>query len=250
MATPVTRPQPNEFLVEGRLVRLPVAVRDASTMFATYVVPSAIARRLFPQSAIQLAEIVPGRGLLTIAAIEYRDNDLGRYNEIAVAFPVRHGAGRPWPLFGMAIDFAAGRGGVYIHRLPVTTAFSCAAGREIWGFPKIVADIVIEDRGGERVATLSAGGAHVLTLSVVRRGRRRYADRPLDAFAIRDGVVWRTPFVSSGDRVGVRLGGARLELGGHAIAGELRALGLPKRPLLSGSVERFSARFEAPTPAA
>ena len=35
--------------------------------------------------------------------------------------------------------------------------------------------------------------------------------------------------------------------GEHAIARELRALGLPKRPLLSGWIERMSARFQPPT---
>ena len=250
LARPLASAATNEFLIEGRTVRLPVEVRDASTMFATFVVPSAAARRLFPQSEIRLAEIFPGRGLMSIAAVEYRDNDLGRYNEVAVAFPVRHGPGRPWPLVGMALDFARHRGGVYIHRLPVTTSFSCSAGREIWGFPKIVADITIEDRDGERIATLTVDGVHALTLSVRRStgGRRQFRDAPLDTFSIRDGVTRKTPFVSSGQGMGLRFGGARITLGDHPIAQELRALGLPKRPLLSGWVEKFSARFEAATP--
>src|SRR5207247_2312594 len=110
VARPLPSLRPHEFVVEGRVVRLPVEVRDASTMFATFVVPSAAARRLFPQTEIQLAEIFPGRGLMSVAAVDYRDNDLGRYNELAVAFPVRVGRGRPWPIVGMALDFARGRG--------------------------------------------------------------------------------------------------------------------------------------------
>jgi len=239
-------PALRDVAVEGQAVRLPVVVRDATSMFATFLVPSAPARRLFPQSTIELAEVFPGRALLSLAAIEYRDNDLGRYLEMAVAFPVRLANGRrPWPLVGMALDFRAGRGGVYIHRLPVTTAFSCEAGRGIWGFPKTVSDLRFEDAGERRSASWTEGGRLVFALAAARGGRRSFRDAPLDAYAIRDGVVRRTRFTSSGDEVGMHLG-ATVTLGDHPWAEELRALGLPKRPLMSGWTGRFTARFEAP----
>ncbi|MBP0662056.1 acetoacetate decarboxylase family protein, partial [Mycobacterium tuberculosis] len=41
--------------------------------------------------------------------------------------------------------------GVYIPWLPVNQTFTCAAGREIWGFPKEIADIRITPvRRGKR----------------------------------------------------------------------------------------------------
>jgi hypothetical protein len=51
----------------------------------------------------------------------------------------------------------------------------------------------------------------------------------------------------SGERVGFRRGGARIELGDHPIAHELRSLGLPKKPLFSTAIGRMRGRFEAPT---
>jgi hypothetical protein len=50
----------------------------------------------------------------------------------------------------------------------------------------------------------------------------------------------------SGEGVGFRFGGARLELGTHPIAEELRSLGLPKRPLFSTTIARMSGKFFAP----
>ncbi len=235
-----------EHTIEGRAVRLPVEVRDASSCFATFLVPSAAARRLFPQTSIELAEIVPGRALCSVAAIEYRDNDLGRYHELAVAFPVRRTPGSALPFLGMVLDFRSGRGGVYIHRLPVTTAFSCAAGREIWGFPKTVDAIDIQDAGGWRTARLDVDGEPALTLSVKRRGRLSFRELPLDAYSIASGVVRRTPFVSSGEGAGMGFGGATLALGRGTIADELRGLGFPRRPLFSGWIGKMSSRFEAP----
>jgi hypothetical protein len=87
---------------------------------------------------------------------------------------------------------------------------------------------------------------HVLTLTVTRGGRGRMAPMPQDALAVRDGVLWRTPSVMHGEGVGTRLGGATLTLGRHPIADELRSLGLPKRALLSTSMEHMRAEFEAP----
>jgi hypothetical protein len=233
--------------IQNRAVPLPVVVRDAKTMFATFFVAAAPARRLFPQTGIRLAEVVPGRTLVSIAAVEHRDGDLGPYNEISVAFPVRIGHGASWPFVGMALDFSAGRAGVYIHQLPVTTAFSCAAGREIWGLPKFLADIDFADAADRRTAVLRVDGVHALTLSVKRGGRSSFGDALLHALAIRDGRIWKTPFEASGEGFGLSLRGATLELGEHAIAQELRTLGLPKRPLLSGWIERMSARFQPPT---
>jgi len=233
---------PEVYTIQGRTVRLPVAVRDASSAFASFVVPTAAMRRLLPPG-LQPVELFPGRSLCSIAAIEYRDNDLGQYNEVAIAFAVGDGQRKPLPL----IDFLRNRVAAYIHRLPVTEAFTCEAGSTIWGFPKTIERITFEDAAGTRSAHLSVGGQHVLTFTVQRRGRRRFAETPLSAFSYRDGVLRRTPFTSSGEGVGYRLGGATLQLGTHAMADELRSLGLPKRALMSGWVERMQMRFGPPT---
>ncbi len=234
------------YVVQGRTVRLPVLVRDAASMSAMFVVSSAGARRLIPDARLQVPELLPGRTICIIAGIEYRDNDLGQYNELSIAFFVTMGGGRPLPFFGMLSGFLRGQLGAYIHRLPVTTSFSRDAGRDIWGFPKTVDAIEFTDAGARRSCRLSVDGTHVLTLTMTRGGKRRMKDMPQDAYAWRDGILWRTPSVMGGEGVGVRLGGATLSLGNHPIAEELRGLGLPRRALMSTWVEHMHARFDAP----
>jgi hypothetical protein len=232
---------PESYVIQGRAVRLPVVVRDASSAFASFVVPSVAVRKLLP-AGLQPAELLPGRTLCSIAGIEYRDNDLGRYNEVAVAFIVHEGPAGALPM----VDLVRGRVGAYIHRLPVTEAFTCEAGSVIWGFPKTIEKIGIIEEGGRRICKLMMDGAHVLTLSVKSSGRWRFRESPVTAFSYRDGIVRRTPFVSGGAGVGYRLGGATLTLGAHPISDELRSLGLPRHALMSGSISRMRARFEAP----
>jgi hypothetical protein len=104
---------------------------------------------------------------------------------------------------------------------------------------------IVRDRGVE-TAVLTVDGTHVLTQSVRLGGTGTFGERPQISFALRDGVLYRTPSVMSGEGVGFRLGGARIELGEHPIAEELRTLGLPKKPLFSTTIARMSGQFEAP----
>src|SRR5437870_4061703 len=93
------------FVFEGRAVTLPVAVRDAASAAATYLVRTAAARRLLPDPALDVVELLPGRALFSIAAIEYRDNDLGDYHEVSLAFFVRERRARPAaPYSGPALE--------------------------------------------------------------------------------------------------------------------------------------------------
>lgn len=236
---------PSTYVVQGRPVAIPVVVRDAVVIQATFPVSAAAVRKLVPP-ALHVPEVWPGTALCALAAVEYLDNDLGRYNEVAVSFFVLHGGPAPWPLVGLVRGFRAGAVGAYLHRLPVTTSFSCDAGRDIWGFPKTVAEIAFRDDGERRVCVLVADGRHVLTFAAPLRGERTMAPMPQDSFAWRDGVLTRTPSTMSGRNVGFRLGGAELTLGEHPMADELRTLGLPRRALMTTSFGRMQATFQAP----
>lgn len=231
---------------QGREVTLPCVVRDASSGSATFLVEAAAARRWLPGPELEPVELLPGRTLLSIACVDYRDNDLGDYDEISIALFVRErGAPRGVPVLGTAFDFLRGRLATYIHRLPVNQSFTCEAGRGIWGFPKVVDDIEISD-GPRATCTWRAEGRHVFTFSLPRGGRARMPEQELATYTFLDGALHRTRFVTGAEGVGFHLGGAEIVLGDHPIADELRVLGLPKRALLSVWMEKMHGRFEAP----
>ena len=235
------------YVFQGREVTLPVVVRDAASAAATYLVSTAAARHLLPSPALEVIELLPGRTLFSVACIDYRDNDLGDYNEVSLALFVRESrvpAGIPY--LGAALDFARSRLATYIYRLPVDQTFTCEAGRGIWGFPKTVEQIDFVAVGERRRCTLVMGGRHVLTLSVTAGGTRVLPDTPMTTYSMVDGALHRTRFVSGARDVGLHLGGAELTLGDHPLADELRALGLPKAALASVWMEHSHARFEAP----
>jgi len=214
---------------------------------AYYLVRAKAAQALIAPSGLRMAQVLPGRTLCTIGSMAYLDNDLGQYHEVAITFFVHEPGARSLPAVGAAAAMLRGRLPVYIHQLPVDAEFSCAAGRGIWGFPKFMSSIDISRDHGLETVVLTVEGSHVLTQRVRLGGRRAFGERPQASFALRDGMLYRSPSTMSGELVGFRLGGARIELGDHPIAHELRSLGLPKKPLFSTAIGRMRGRFEAPT---
>jgi hypothetical protein len=240
------KPAQDVYTVKRRKVRMPVEVRDATASVAYYLVPAAAAQALIGASGLRVAHTLPGRTLCTIGTMDYRDNDLGQYHEVAVTFFVHERGSSAPPVVGGPLAMARGRLAAYIHQLPVDAEFSMEAGRGIWGFPKFMSTIDIARDRGVETSKLSVDGSHVLTQSMRLGGTGSFAEREQISYALRDGVLYRTPSTMSGQGVAFRLGGARLELGGHPIADELRSLGLPKKPLFSTAISRMRGSFGAP----
>jgi hypothetical protein len=241
------------YLVQGRRVTFPVEVRDAASGAVTYLVPTAAVQRLLPGRDLEVVEVLPGQTLFALAVIDYRDNDLGDYNEVSLAFFARP-RGQPAsigiPYLGNVVDFFRSALPTFIWKLPVDQAYTCEAGAGIWGFPKTVERIEFEDAGSRRTCRLVMDHQHVLTVSVPRGGSRDLPDQTLTTFSYIGGVLHRTRFVSGARGTSFTLGGADLILGTHPIADDLRTLGLPKRALASVWMEHQHARFEAPEPVA
>jgi hypothetical protein len=246
-AQPAAAAAGRSYVIEGRPVSMPVVVRDATSAAATFLVNAAEARRLLPGPELDVVELLPGRALFSIACIQYRDNDLGDYNEVSLAFFVRRRdepRGVPW--FGAALALMRSRLATWIWKLPVDQAFTCAAGREIWGFPKTIEEITFAESGGRSSCRLVMGGRHVLTIAMAQGGSRTLPDAAMTTYTYLSGSLHRTPFASGASSVGIHVGGVELTLGDHPIANDLRALGLPRGALLAVWLGNMHGRFDAP----
>src|ERR1700694_3288444 len=235
----------NSYIIEGREVRLPVEVRDATAAVAYYLVSASAAQRLIEQSGLRIAHALPGKTLCTIGTMNYKDSDLGTYLEIAVTFFVHEPEQRTLPVIGTLLGFARGDIAAYIHRLPVNGEFTCEAGRTIWGFPKVVTDISLTTDGDEESAGLRVDGEHVLTQTMRMSGTRSFPTTTHISYSCLNGNLYRMPSTMRGEVIGARFRGAALSLGTHPIADELRSLGMPKRPLFSTYIGRIRGTFFA-----
>lgn len=220
------------FTILGREVTIPVEVRRARSWFASFAVPADAVAAIVAPAGLAPATLPGGRAMLSLAFVRYDDGDLDPYREIAVAFLV-------------ADPERPKHKGAYIHRLPVDQEFTCAAGRDIWGFPKFVTPIEINEELRADRAVLTVDGRMALTITQRRGLPAPMRSTAVDAFSFRDGILRRTSWELRGSKSRMRLGGARVELGTGAIADELRSLGLPKRALMSGCIGEVAMTFQA-----
>jgi acetoacetate decarboxylase len=225
--------------IAGRPVELPVQIRDATVASVMFPVPAARAREIIAYSTLEPLHMA-GRAVCALACAEYLDGDLGQYHEFAVAFLVHspHGHGI----------------GAFIHWLPVDQMFTLKAGREIWGFPKQQAEIELSLHTRIKHCSVQASGRRVIDLAIAPG--LPVPSRPLSltlgAYScLRDGdaVLRRIPWTIRPAGVRTRPGGARVRLGDHPIADELRQLGLDHAtPLASTTITRLAMTFGAATP--
>jgi hypothetical protein len=249
MEAAVRASAPQEYWIQGQRVTLPCIVRDACSATATWIVDADAARALLPGSELEIAEVLPGRGLLSIACIDYRDNDLGDYNEISIAlFVRRRGQRAGFRYLTAVVDMVRGKLPTHILHLPVNQSFTCEAGCTIWGFPKTVDEVDFDTAGDRALVAWNKDGQNVLKISLPKGGDRQLPEQALSTYSYIDSALHETPFVSGAERVGIRMGGARIALGAHPIADELRSLGLPKPALMTMWMGKMHGRFQAPRP--
>lgn len=220
----------------GRTVTMPVLVRDASAATVMYDVDRAAAQSLTPPG-FDVIETRPGIAQFALALVDYRDNDLGAYHEIGTLLFVRPSAGGP-------------DGNVITH-LPVDQEFTCAAGNQIWGFPKTVERIDVTQTDTESRWVLTMDGELVLDVTVPRGGSDTLPDTEMLTYSLRSDRPYVTRFSQGGDGFSARFGddaAVTLRLGEHRIAKELATLGLPAQPTLTTWLERMRGSFEDARP--
>ncbi|MEO9970153.1 MAG: acetoacetate decarboxylase family protein [Hyphomonadaceae bacterium] len=236
------------YKIEGRPVSLPCHVQEASSGAALFLVPLEAARALMPGPDFTVAEFLPGKAICTIAMIDYKQNDLGDYNEVSIALFVRPKGQRPLiPWLGNWMDLSRNKLGVHILHLPVDQSFTCEAGRKIWGYQKTVQEIDIDYQTDRARCKLVYDGQSALTFSVPRGGDKSRKPGPMTTFSYIDGKPFRTMASQSVKGFGTHKGAdVELELGAGPIADQLRSLGLPKKPIASIWMEHMSAEFGPP----
>lgn len=238
----------NNYLIDGQAVNFPVVVADASMLMNAFLVDAKAAQAMIADSGFRVVELFPGKAILQLLFVDYKKNELGDYNEGAIIFPVlTPGQKKPFPFFGTLKQMGAGELGNFVYRMPVDQEYTTHAGRYIWGFPKWVSRIDIEFGEKRASGSFIDEGELVYSLSAKAGGNTVAKEQRAASLAIREGKAWKTYGTSTGSGLTFSLGGEVPEIGDtHPLAKELRALGLPKKPLFTVSMAHTAMNFEGP----
>lgn len=226
----VSNPHPSDggrkvTLSTGETIELPVSL-DATM---TAVVLPADRERVAALLPAGLSPTRAGRGTAPVGLLSVEYHDVGDgalepYDEFAVIVGATPGAPSGIPYLS-----PLRRNDGYVWYMPVTREPARAFGAEIWGYPKVVADIDIEDSKGRRRTTVTIDGDRFLTMAV-ERPRTVAREDAITAYAVKDGTLLRVRGDLSGD-VGIWPYTRRFSyaLGDHPNAERLRELDLGDR---------------------
>jgi hypothetical protein len=217
----------------GRNLKMPPFYYDVRSIEADFVASADEVRSLLPSERMHPLRLSPGHCAVVIAALQYRDTDIGPYNEVLIGIPFTLDV--PSPMFTGTIRHLPEVPLVYVHHLPVTTEIARGTGTEFLSAPKFLAEITFEDTGDWIRCSLAREGVPILRLSM-RRGELLPARRSRTSLVtVKHHHLLRWEAVTSEHRRSTSHddNAAELELGSHVFADELRNIGLGKPRLAS-----------------
>ncbi|MBI2520175.1 MAG: acetoacetate decarboxylase family protein [Bdellovibrio sp.] len=92
--------------------------------------------------------------LLAVNCIEYKNTDIGPYNEVALSILVSAPGEGLWQKVQSLRAIMQAKFHAFIVQLPVTTELSVAGGKGLLNYPKFLADITFRETGAHRICTL------------------------------------------------------------------------------------------------
>jgi hypothetical protein len=207
-------------------INSPVFYRDMSGLSVYLLAPLNKVRNILPSNRMHPFRVTPWHSVVMISAFEYRDSDLGPYNEVSIGIPFVLDSVSP--LFTGLLWKTPEVPLVYVHHLPVTTEMARVGGIEIANFPKFLAKIRFDNETQWISCKVDAEEKNILTLSVRKVKLRPSPRQRLNTITHLQNRLLRLEFNLSECEAGFSKSQSdiRLELGNHPIGLELRELNL------------------------
>lgn len=220
--------------IRGVPGKSPLFFRDFSLMGGVFLADLPKARAALPRGWYRALKMPLGRALVAVHCMEYKDSDIGPYNEVSLSVALRRGWLPFLSLFQAARSLQSRTYHAYVKALPVTTETALHGGVDFFNYPKYLADITFRETAAHRVCTLrdkESGdvilefeGRRLATWTTAPADENRMtlftypemAGRPMRAKLLVNRVESATTF----------LRGAGLRLGPHPRASEFSRLGL------------------------
>jgi len=244
-------PQTNYPTSQGE-VAMPILYFDDSNFMAAFFVDIEKAQPLLLADGFEAIKFGNRKALAIVAFYQYRHTSIGAYNEVGVAIAA-HPPALPIsssPLLSLFRHPDNNSVGFCIIDLPVTTPAACAAGREIWGYPKFVTaiDFSLNGKCFSGVVTDPSTSTPLLKLSGTTGLSVSGPLLDLVLYSRHHGTTLRATANTRGGGKICLPGSVRLEVSNssHRMAENLRALGLANaKPVFVSHTHALQLRLNA-----
>lgn len=215
------------------------------------------AKSLLPHPSMEPVKMLNGRSLVALACYVYRNVlNIPAYNEIAMTIPVMVGASFSPPVLPMLWNGFKSFG-YYVFNMPVTSKENQIRGRKIWGLPKVVHQIDInQDDQYCETSAIDENGNDYFRLKVPTQGKSQHFDVSANLYSKNDGELLQSQTCFQGsfnvNKNTAQLWGAgkvendSLTLGEGQYADQLRFLELESSPFQFRYAKSMNACFDLP----
>jgi hypothetical protein len=219
----------------GESAKLPIFYYDGTAQTAVFPAKLSALRKLLPDPRFVPARLAPGLGAVGVTCFEYRDTDIGPYNELAITIILSSSPlASNLPGRALLTGLRDKQLHAWVHHLPVTTEIARVGGVDLYNYPKFVGSIDFEQSGSRRTCRLGEGEEHILTLDGPLIPTPDSGELQLFSHLWMDRQPQESEFklnIVAGGRA-LRPGAARLELGErHPIARELAGVLVSRRSI-------------------
>jgi hypothetical protein len=218
--------------IRGVPGKSPMFFRDFHLMGGVFLADRSRVQAALPSRWYRPLKMPLGRALVAVHCMEYKDSDIGPYNEISLSIALRVGWAPFMSLFQAARSIRTRTYSAYVKSLPVTTETALHGGVDFFNYPKYLADISFRETAAHRVATLRDKDSGDVILEFEGRRIAAWACAPkdenrmtLETYPEIDGRPKRARLLVNRLESGTtRLRGAALRLGSHPRAAEFKDL--------------------------
>jgi hypothetical protein len=210
----------------------PIFYRDVTYLGVFLPAPIDKVKHILPSVRMHPFRLTPWHCMITITASQYKDSDVGPYNQVSIGVPFV--LDKPSPVFTGILHKPPEVPMIYTLYLPVTTEISRATGVNIANYPEFLAEISFEEDDQWTRCNVDLEGKNILRLSGRKINLNHYPRQRVCPVTLKDNRLLRSEFNFSESDVGIskKQSDFRLEFGDHPI-------GLKIKELNSGKVLQY-----------
>ena len=225
--------------IRGVPGKSPMFFRDLNMMGAVFTADLAKARTALPEGCYRPLALPLGRALVAVHCMEYKDTDIGPYNEVSLSIALHRSRLPFMSVVEAAASLRRQAYHAYVTALPVTTETALYGGIDFFNYPKYLADISFRETATHRVCTLrdkesldlilEFEGRKIATRTCAAKNENRLTLYTYPQIGVRP---YRAKFLINQIERGAAClrRGASLRFGSHPRAEEFKELGLGAQP--------------------
>jgi len=204
--------------------KYPVFYREVSYLSVFLLAPLNKLRDILPSQRMYPFRLTPWYSMFTITATEYKESDVGPYNQVSIGIPFV--LDKQSPIFTGIFHKIPEIPLIYTLHLPVTTEQSRITGIEMANYPEFLADINFSKDKDRIICKADSEGKNILSLSCRDIPIKPFPRQRVFTVTHKNDRLLRSEFNFSDTKVGVskKQSDVKLEFGDHPIGQKIKNL--------------------------